>query len=425
MSGPESDRAPGLRSSAVATLIGVGATLVALLVTGSLAARILGPTDRGYFALLVLVPSLACQVGGLGLSLALTHFVAAGDISAREGVRTLRVVLAVQVAVVTVASVALGLLLHMDHPGYVTASVFVAASFAATTYVKEYTVGLVQATGHSVAANLLKALAPLAGAVGLAVLYASGSDSLTAVVLVWAATEWIASIVLVVVTVLFVRREPGRQSPKSLSRQRMMEFGRAAYFSYLSPLDTFRLDQLFVGVVLSAAALGYYAAGAAFTTIPRVLAHSVGLTAAPLIARQRFGANMSARRTGLVLGGLAVGASGATALAVGLSAGWLVPALYGDAFRPAIEITQILMVGGFLFAVRRILVDVLRGVGQPSAGWQSEIAGLVVFAVLAPIMCALDDEVGVAWAFTIAAATNVLSLVWRERPLFGRLRRGA
>ncbi|MBJ7519188.1 MAG: oligosaccharide flippase family protein [Solirubrobacteraceae bacterium] len=407
----------------MATMLGVAATLVALLITGSLAARILGPTDRGYFALLVLVPSLVCQVGGLGISLALTHYVAAGEIGASQGLRLLRRVLALQVAAVTVASVVVGIALNLGHPGYVMGAVLIAASFAVTTYLKEYTVGLVQASGRSVSANLLKAFSPVAGAVGLTALYVGGAESLTAVVVVWAATEWISSALLVVVTRMYLRRDaPGGDVDSAVSRARILEFGRAAYFSYLSPLDTFRLDQLYVGVALSATALGYYAAGAAFTTIPRVLAHSVGLTAAPLIARQRFGARVSVRRTGLVLGGLAIGTSAVTALAVGLSAEWLVPALYGDAFRPAIALTQILMVGGFLFAVRRILIDVLRGVGRPAAGWRSEVGGLVVFAVLAPVLSAADAEAGVAWAFTIAAAVNVGSLLWRERRLVRLLR---
>lgn len=404
-------------------MLGVAATLVSLLITGSLAARILGPTDRGYFALLVLVPSLVCQVGGLGMSLALTHYVASGEIAAAQGLRLLRKALIIQVGAVTVASIALGMVLNVGHPGYVTVAVVIAASFAVTTYIKEYTVGLVQATGRSVAANLLKAFSPVAGAVGLTLLYVGGADTLTAVVLVWAATEWLSSALLVVTTRTYLRRDESLGARHTdVSQARIMRFGRAAYFSYLSPLDTFRLDQLYVGVALSATALGYYAAGAAFTTIPRVLAHSVGLTAAPLIARQRFGARVSVRRTGLVLGGLAIGTSAITALAVGLSAEWLVPALYGDAFRPAITLTQILMVGGFLFAVRRILIDVLRGVGRPAAGWRSEVGGLVVFVGLAPVLSSTDAAAGVAWAFTIAAAVNVGSLLWRERSLVRLLR---
>ena len=47
-----------------------------LLVSGILVARTLGPTDRGYLALLVLLPAVLQHIGTLGLPLATTYFIA-------------------------------------------------------------------------------------------------------------------------------------------------------------------------------------------------------------------------------------------------------------------------------------------------------------------------------------------------------------
>src|SRR5262249_6996583 len=64
-------------SGAVAGSIAAGLyAQAALVVTGVVSTRALGPTDRGYFALLLLLPAVLQQLGSLGLPLATTYFIA-------------------------------------------------------------------------------------------------------------------------------------------------------------------------------------------------------------------------------------------------------------------------------------------------------------------------------------------------------------
>ena len=412
---------PGLKGAAAASLGSAGATLIALLISGSLSARTLGPTDRGYFALLVLVPSLACQVGGLGISAAIGHFVASRETDPARILRELKRPLALQLVLATAGAAILGAALNVGHPSYVLVGVLIATTFVATTYAKEYAIVLLQATGHSLVANLLKPLREVAWAVGITVVFVLDVDDFLVVMITCAAAEWLTlTVSLLLLLTLVLRNQQLGPSDREVSREDVLRFGRAGYLSWTSPLDTFRLDQMYVGAALSPTTLGYYAAGAAFTTIPRVLAHTIGLTAAPFIAGQRADTGDSARRTGLAFAALAVGLSGITALIVALSATWLVPLLYGEDFRPAIPITQVLIFGGFLFAVRRIMIDILRGIGNPGAGFRSEVGGLILFAVAAPALGAVAGGVGVAWAFVAAAIVNVGSLLYRERQLVFR-----
>ena len=51
---------------------GMGGQL-AIVVSGIVAARLLGPADRGYLAFLVLVPVILAKLGGLGLPLAVAY----------------------------------------------------------------------------------------------------------------------------------------------------------------------------------------------------------------------------------------------------------------------------------------------------------------------------------------------------------------
>src|SRR3954471_15100982 len=68
-------RSPVVQATAGAVMVGVVAQL-SLAVSGVLSARLLGPTDRGYLAIVILVPSIISQAGSLGISLALTYFIA-------------------------------------------------------------------------------------------------------------------------------------------------------------------------------------------------------------------------------------------------------------------------------------------------------------------------------------------------------------
>ena len=64
--------------------VGTAFALQGILVfSGVVLARALGPEGRGYFALLALIPSVICQIGGLGLGLGLSYYVSKKHLSSR------------------------------------------------------------------------------------------------------------------------------------------------------------------------------------------------------------------------------------------------------------------------------------------------------------------------------------------------------
>ena len=63
-----------------------------------------------------------------------------------------------------------------------------------------------------------------------------------------------------------------------------MSFGLRSLFGSSSPFETFRLDQLLVGLVLTPVALGYYVVALAFTNLTRFLGQSIGMVTYPRIA---------------------------------------------------------------------------------------------------------------------------------------------
>src|SRR4051812_19391438 len=101
----------GMRWSALLSLTSGGVNQLALLVTGILAARALGPDGRGTQALLTLLPFVLSQVGTLGLPSAVVYFVGTSGVSSRSLARLLRRPAAVQSVVSAVAQVGILLLI--------------------------------------------------------------------------------------------------------------------------------------------------------------------------------------------------------------------------------------------------------------------------------------------------------------------------
>src|SRR4051794_20147491 len=72
------------------TVVASFASQALLAISGIAVARMLGVEDRGNFALLVLIPSILTQVGGLGLSTAATYYLANTEDDSLEILRAIR-----------------------------------------------------------------------------------------------------------------------------------------------------------------------------------------------------------------------------------------------------------------------------------------------------------------------------------------------
>jgi O-antigen/teichoic acid export membrane protein len=242
-------------------------------------------------------------------------------------------------------------------------------------------------------------------AAGIAALYVSGTGGLVPVM--WVTT--LAAIGGAVLALLLVRKTVQRVPPEHQqpTRRQIRAFARRSYFGQLAPVESLRLDQLAVAAALSPAVLGYYGVATAFTNLSRFLGTSMGFVLAPYIASLPA----EQQRRSLVRGlGLTVAVCALATLALFPATGFLVPLLFGDAFRPAIPLAQILLVAGLLLGVRRALLPGLRGLGLPGIGSYSELVALLVFAVLLPFALQSTTGIGVAIAFLVSAVAAIVLL---------------
>jgi O-antigen/teichoic acid export membrane protein/O-antigen ligase len=408
-----------LRSSPVrrATLGSLAAALTGqavLVVSGVIVARMLGPENRGYLALLVLVPVVLSQLGGLGVPLAITYHIAR-DRSAAPGIwAALRPLLALQCGLLAgVHCVVLWLLLR-DEPQYVVDASLITILLVPAALAQAYGLAFLQGTGRFFAFNVLRTLPAAVYAAGVTLLLITGTDALWVVAVVWT----LATVALGLLAFALGLRGLGRPGDAPIPMVRsMVSFGSRGLLGANSPIEYYRLDQAMVGLFLTPVSLGIYTAALAFTNLPRFISTSVGMVAYPHVAEQTDHA--VARRKLWQFFVATVAACVVVVISLEALAGWMVPFFFGEEFRDSIPLVRILLVGTFFVASRRILADGARGLGFPGLGTAAEVSSLVVLAPVMVVFLPMWGAEGVAGALVVAGVASfvvmALGLVRAER----------
>lgn len=376
----------------------------ALLVSGVLSARLLGVEDRGHLALFGLFPIVLAQIGGLGLPLAATYHIARDPTRTRAVVRALGRFALVQIACLLVVHAAiLAAVVGTSEKHVLVAGVISLLSLPAI-FLQQYALAVLQGQGRFRVFNTLRLLPVILYAAGILAAAVAGADRLEVVTAIWV----VAYIVAASWTVAIAARSLGDHGEsRAPPVKEMLGFGMKGLLGSASPVETFRLDQAVVGLLLSPAALGVYVVGMAFTNLPRFLAQSVGVVAYPTVAARDPTAGRRAMWRFLWL---VLAMSTVVVAAIQLAIGWLVPLLFGPDFGEAVPIARILLLGALFLSVRRVLSDCARGLGQPAAGTIAELMSWTCLVPALAILTPLFGVIGVAWALTLSSAVSAGSL---------------
>jgi len=386
-------------------LTAVGAQ-AALLVSGVLVARMLGVEDRGYLALLILLPLIISQLGGLGLPISASYFVAREPARARAIARSLSTAYPSQALFIVAMHFVALTLLTRDDPQLVWSAGLITLTVGPASLAHQYGLRLLQGQQRFRPFNLLRLVPAGAYAIGILLLSLLGTESL-----IFAASAYSVSVVLggsVALAIALAGLRQGDAAP-SPSRGEMVRFGLRGLLGSAAPSETFRLDQAVVGLFLSPAALGLYVVGLAFTNLPRFLGQSVGMVAYPKVASSADA--VEARRATWRF----VAFAGVMALLVvgvlEILAGWLIQFLFGEEFAPALPLVRILLVAAVFWSLRWALADAVRGAGLPALGSAAELASWVTLPLALAVLLPLGGLQGVAVAMVISAIASLATLV--------------
>ena len=379
----------------------------ALVVTGVVAARTLGPTDRGYLALLVLVPTVLQLAGNMGLPLATTYFIATDKRHERSVLRALRLPVMLQVAaLISLQAVILWLLVHND-PHRVRIAALLTIPILAGALADMYGKAILQGQGRYTAFNVLRNAVVAFYLLAIVALLVLGQTDLVGFAVAWTAAS-LAAGALTLGTALSRRSHVDAESTKAIAAAPIIRFGLRGYLASLSPVTTFRLDQAVIGLFLAPKALGLYVAALAFTNFPELISRGVGMITLPHVARTDVDRRRAESRSLVIF---SAAATGLVVLVLELTAGKLVPLFFGSDFDAAVTITRILLIGSFLWGIRRVLSDAASGAGRPGLASAAEVASWVTIVPALAVLLPLFGATGVATAMTVSSAASLLALV--------------
>lgn len=373
-------------------------------------ARTFGPTVRGEYAAITAWFALVQMVGSMGQPAAVCFHVAREPGKAREYVATSRAMMMTTGTLALAVGIVFAPLLAHGNPE-VTLGYRIAFSASIVTFVgASYTFSL-QARDLQ-RWNVVRVSQPVLALIAILILWRLHRLTLETVLLVLAGT--------LLLQLGWAYRccrvnglAPGRARVRLV--RPLAAYGVAQIAAVTPAALNANLDQLVLSQTVPAADLGRYAIAVSLTMLPIPFVSAIGNVAFPLLASRRTVTDGTDRLQKLAVLGSA-GLAAAMLVPLALVAYWLVPLVFGVAYRGAVPLLWILTPGAIFLACGQVVGDLLRGRNRPIVvAWAQGLAA-VFTVVLLLILLPLVGVYGAAIASTVAygvALVVLLRSLWR------------
>jgi O-antigen/teichoic acid export membrane protein/O-antigen ligase len=403
------------------SLFASGTAQVLLTMSGVLVARGLGPEDRGYLALIVVVSGICVLVGSVGLPTAVTYYVARRPAGARAVTRTLAAPFLGQTAATILVQLAVLYAFVHDDPRRVEVAALVSILLVPGILCHSYGLAILQGQERFRPFNVLRILPTAVYAFAVLAVFVLGLADLVVLMTTWAMSLLLGGVLALAVALRGLPAED--EFAEGPGRRRLIRFGLKSLVGSTSPIEALRLDQALVGLLLTPVTLGLYVVAQAFTNLPRVVALSVGMVAYPHVASQPDQA--AGRRALWRYFFIGVTVAGVVIAVLEVGSAQLVHIFFGDEFQAATPIARVLLVATLFMCARRVLTDGVNGLGRPGLGTLAEVVSWVLLVPTIAVLLPTHGAVGVALALAISWFLSLLLLIGlvlaSARPWFAAL----
>lgn len=396
------------RHPMVANVAARAGALVSLALATLLVARTGGPAAVGAYALLRVLPGIVGLLISSGLPGAAPFFLA-GSRQADPSLRGTVIALAVATGALGTALWAISTpLLHtVFFPGVAPAVVALAGLTVLTQLLFATSKACLQGIDDLPGTNWAILLEEFLFLPAYLALYAAGLGGNGAIVV----SLLVADVVPTLGSSARLARRgffQALQRPVLGVAAKVSGFGARGQVGNLLSLLNYRLDFVILGAMTGPAVLGSYAVASKFAELLRLPSLSLYWVLYPRFAKDDAALAESRARRLIPRAGLLT-AAGAVPLA--LAAGFIVPAIYGDDFRPAIVPAQIILLGLAAEGSAGVITAFLYGRGRPGLNSLAMGGGLVLTVVLDLLLIPSLGAVGAAWASAVAYLTTTGMLI--------------
>ncbi len=378
----------------------------ASLLSGSLAAHLLGPTGRGQLAAIQLWPLAIMTIGSGGLVEAVSYY--SGRFREQSGVfgiTAMGMLTVLAIPLVLIGIVAMPHLLAAE-PSRIVTEAQVYMFVVPILFFINIPLAMLRGRGEMRVWNVLRLTQPIGYVVILLVAAFLPSNRVTFVA--FAMFGWIAAHVLLSLALLRWRL-PGPHRFDGEQVGPLMRYGALSISATTPSWLNGRMDQLVMGAFLSPQLLGLYAVAVAWSLAVTPVSNAFAQVILPRLTGAHDSADAAERlcATSRIASGInalmGVGFLLITPLAVNV--------VFGPSFAPAIPATMVLVVAAVCLGMNQFLEEAVRGLGRPGLATVAELCGFAVTAVGLAVLLPRFGILGAALASLLSYATVLVMLV--------------
>lgn len=223
----------------------------------------------------------------------------------------------------------------------------------------------------------------------------------------WILIAYVAvSLVLLIVALgLAYRWWPHQQEKPDLRLAKsMVKFGSRAYVGNIAWVSNGKLGPVFLSATVTTGAIGLFSVAASYAMLQFAVGSAIAFLAPSYVSGCVESVN--AKRKARMLFHGAVGASLASTVVMILCAGFLLTAVFGQAYEGSVAIARVLTAVTAILGLNFVLSATLRALDRPFAPSVAELIGLgLTLFVTVPLIHAMG-AVGAAWAGLLSAMTT-------------------
>jgi O-antigen/teichoic acid export membrane protein len=384
------------------------------LLSGTLAARLLGPQGRGELAAIQTWPTVCAMLAPLGFAEALVYN------TARESERAATYLtsatafaLLSSAAFIPVAFVAMPVLLRAQSASVISGARLYLV-FVPTFILLGMPFHALRGRNQFGLLNLLRVA--LLGTWLATILWAWLLRQPHAA---FVARTYVVAIACLAVAVWLIARHrlTGAFRVEPRTWPGFMRYGLPCVLSTLPQFLNLRLDQMLIAALLPPRELGLYVVAVAWSGAMTPVVNAVAGTLFPAVASQH---NPDVRIRTFGRGcRLAAALAATAAVAIFVSTPLAITMLFGDSFSAAVAPALVLVPAGALAALNGVTEEGLRGLGHPSEAMLGELVGLTATITLLALLLPRFGIMGAAVASLIAYLSVGVTLLTQARRVTG------
>jgi len=372
------------------------AVVLALVVT-IVVARVLGPSGKGAYALIILIPTLLALVGNLGIGIASVYYGGKkkydwADLASNSLVSAVALGIPLALAFLAYFLVFHPSFLRDIEPHYIVIALLIVPFSLLTGYFSMILLG----QGRIRQYNLLQVAPGVVSLVLILTLLLAFRGGILGVII----ASVTAALVSALLSALLVRKatritwafHPG-------VFKESLRFGVQGYLSNVIQFLNYRLDMLMVAYFMTTASVGYYSISVAMAETLWYFPAAVGTI---IFARTPGLSAEEANRTTprICRNTLFITALAALAL-LGLSR-YIIPIFWGSAFLPALKPLWILLPGIVALVIWKVLANEMAGRGKPIINAYAAGVSLAVNVLLNLLLIPRWGISGAAFASSVS-----------------------